>query len=763
MNVKKLGLQLGLFALAGAFFFISLIFPAPTWAKGKAVIVLMDKLSLNDLASTNLPAFNKIINQGSLALMNTNSAAFRKSIYSYSTIGAGNRAMTGEWGGLALNGTEKYLGNKGTDLFAGLTGYQAKAENIVHLGLPQMDKICAALNQTVVPGGLGQALANLKIKRAVIGNADTKTALTVDDYRRYAVTIAMDKRGVVDMGNISSSLLLANNNSPFILSTNYEKLLKEYKHYLDKVDFLVIETGDMLRLDEYDEYLLPSKVQLEKTAILKRIDAFLNNLLPTLNPDKDLLLLVAPTPSKSELFAGNGLTPLIAWGKDIKPGFLTSGTTHRKGIVTNLDIAPTVINFFNGTVPFYMSGQKIESIRGKDSLSNLIGLNRQIVSTSNQHGPVLKTFVTLQIISVIIILLIIFISPSIKQLYLNLSQNILLGLAFVPWILLVFPLWKTFSLFWSYVIIISIAAGIVLALKKVSRVILDPFVVLGLTTSLSILLDLFLGAPMMKASLLGYDPMVGARFYGIGNEYSGVLLGSTILGGTALIQRFPQKEKILKALTFIFFLLVIYVSASPHYGTDVGGTITSIVAFTIVYLQMQKHKIRPKTLFKIGGVLIFLLVCLILWDYSLGSNTHIGRAAVLIKQEGWQGAKEIIQRKLATNWRLIRYTIWTRVLLTFLAALAILFFRPIGVVNRIVEKYPHLAIGFIGIIIASIVGMAVNDSGVVQAATTIIYGATPLVYLVLEERRKRDESDTVSGRRENQRRCPGRERDYSGN
>src|SRR5690606_32230034 len=53
--------------------------------------------------------------------------------------------------------------------------------------------------------------------------------------------------------------------------------------------------------------------------------------------------------------------------------------------------------------------------------------------------------------------------------------------------------------------------------------------IIGSLITIALLADGMFGAVGIKHSLLGYDPVVGARFYGIGNEYMGVLVGSTIL------------------------------------------------------------------------------------------------------------------------------------------------------------------------------------------------------------------------------------------
>ena len=55
------------------------------------------------------------------------------------------------------------------------------------------------------------------------------------------------------------------------------------------------------------------------------------------------------------------------------------------------------------------------------------------------------------------------------------------------------------------------------------------FLFVSFTTLLALNVDLLTGATMIKSSVLGYDPMAGARYYGVGNEYMGVMIGCSIL------------------------------------------------------------------------------------------------------------------------------------------------------------------------------------------------------------------------------------------
>jgi len=55
----------------------------------------------------------------------------------------------------------------------------------------------------------------------------------------------------------------------------------------------------------------------------------------------------------------------------------------------------------------------------------------------------------------------------------------------------------------------------------------------------------------------------------------------------------------------------------------------------------------------------------------------------------------------------------------------------VGVMQSLNARHPELYRGFIGVVIASLLALVFNDSGVVAAATAMIFGAPPLLYLVI--------------------------------
>ena len=111
----------------------------------------------------------------------------------------------------------------------------------------------------------------------------------------------------------------------------------------------------------------------------------------------------------------------------------------------------------------------------------------------------------------------------------------------------------------------------------------------------------------------------------------------------------------------------------------------------------------------------------------------MGQTASLVRQKGIKELLKIFQRKISMNIKLIKYTVWTKVFLTSLLAVVILFFRPVGLLKEAVFKYSAIPYGFIGGLVGCIVALLANDSGIVAAATMVIYVAPPVILLIIDQ------------------------------
>ena len=139
---------------------------------------------------------------------------------------------------------------------------------------------------------------------------------------------------------------------------------------------------------------------------------------------------------------------------------------------------------------------------------------------------------------------------------------------------------------------------------------LSIFTVTLLTSTLLILIDTFMGSPLARTSILSYDPIVGARFYGIGNEFMGFLLGSTIIGTASLIDKYRKHHKLVKLFSIILLIVVLVTLALPSLGTNVGGTIAAFIGFGIYTILLFKEKITTKDITFIGILLFVMLLAL---------------------------------------------------------------------------------------------------------------------------------------------------------
>lgn len=732
----------GLLLLLLAMIFISLVFQtspkrafgaenireSPERNKKLAVMVILDRINIEDLAG-DYPHIRRLMQNGASALMNVSTAVRMDHVSSYLTIGAGTRAYTGGSDG-AFGFNEEYDGRKAGEVFANYTGIKPMVQNLVVPNMPKIIEENSKLDHETVPGLLGEMLKNHGIPVAVLGNADF-----LDEKKRPAALIAMDCQGIIASGDVSRDLLVNDDESPFFVKTDYEKLYRKFTEHARSGGLIIIHLGDTVRANEYLNLANPQQYDAYRKRALKDADAFLGRMMQDINTARDLLMVVTPFPSTYGYRQRNLLTPFIMAGPGIKPGFALSATTRRPGLVANIDIAPTVLEYFDIQAPVIMLGHPISgSGNGNATLSSLaylIRMNRGIVATYVQRAYLIKPYVAMQIIVSIGFLLLIFFR---KNLLKTLRPLIMANMA-VPLSLLLLPLVASDKLFSKYLWVFLLTAGIVL-ISLIFKETLKAIIFICLATSSAILLDLSINAPLMKLSILGYDPIGGARYYGLGNEYMGVLIGSITTGVTALVDELgtqSRKKAGLFLLCASVFTAAIYLIFSPRYGCNVGGFISAFGTFTVTLLMLPSIRFKSWQPGLIAVAMVLFIVILLADSGSANPPSHISQTMASVKARGMTPFWDIVIRKLSMNLKLFKYTPWTRALLTSIGVIAALFYRPPHILKNIFQKYRNLYGGFAGGGIGCSLALIFNDSGIVASATMMIYIALPLLLLVIDE------------------------------
>jgi len=703
----------------------------PVWAEqgGRVVMVTVDRLTLDDIEK--MAVLRGLLKKGGAGLLNTKTADGRSAGNVCVTVGCGAPMTAGDAPCYAFNSFEDYRGIRAGEEYRRRTGWIPPADSVVQLDIAQLKEISKNSPYTTIPGALGKTLSKKGLNTVVLGNSDYDGKIY-----RPAVAIAMNDKGIVRYGKIGGELLVSDPYFPGSTRTNYEKLLAAFDRYLYQGDFFVIDLGDLKRMEQAGGRVMPSILIEQRKKTLLRIDLFIGELLKRLDLKNDLIVIFAPSASAGAA-RGEMLTPVIIAGNNIKTGYLTSGTTRRSGIITVTDLTPTVLNYFNIKKPFYMIGQQITTASGDNCLENLKSMNKRLVLIYNARPPLIKGYIIIQIILIVIALYLIFFIRKGAELL----KPFLIFMMSVPLSFLLVPLlpWNSlFSLFTQLILISMLITGVAMAANCFWY--LGPFIIISILTALLIVADLFLGAPLQKQSVFGYDAIAGARFYGLGNEYMGVLIGSSIMGATLLVSAFPRYKRFLLCGATAFFVICLYAIAAPHLGTNVGGTIAASTGFLVTLLLLRDVKLTRKIIFSVTTAVALIFLLLIAADFGRdpARQSHIGRNARLILSGGLEELVKIIYRKLEVNIKLIKYTIWSRFFLASLGSLTLLFYRPVGIMRIVRSEYPYLFRGFAGAIVGSIIALIFNDSGIVAAATSMIFTASPLIYLVLHENEKGD-------------------------
>jgi hypothetical protein len=584
-------------------------------------------------------------------------------------------------------------------------------------------------------GLLGETLARHGIPAASYGNGD------YDDVRqRHAVLFAMDEQGRVPRGDLSATVLERRDDYPYGVRTRYDYLADRIRE--DRTSGLItVQLSDLARLYQAADDMAPDRFARQYDQVLSDLGAFLDRVLRERRPDQ-LVMLLSPAPHVQAQKEKALLTPLLLW-RGGAAGVLTSATTRQTGVVSGLDVLPTVLSWLRVPPPERLTGHLLR-LSKEMNVSDLLREVERIHHIYANRSSVLYTYVMLQIA--------ILGAASFLWLWgrrtdggrLNLARRVvrlaLLSMLWFPLLFLVEGLvgWKVPSAVVLSVVITAALAGGML-LEQARSLPAGLSAVAGLTT-LALLLDGMFGNPAMRRSYLGYDPVIGARFYGLGNEYEGVLIGSAILFAAALAQwrrdRREDAERGTDPLSVVvgsgLFGFTLYYMASPGLGADAGGFLAGLVGFSVAFVRMQGWRMGKKGLLLLAGGVLAGMVALTVASLLSGQPpTHIGRVAQQIASGEWTDVAQIVQRKLEMNLRLIRVSVWSKVFAVSLVVLGLLALCNDRYLRHLARDYPFLVKGFSGVIAGALAGLLLNDSGIITAATCIVFLVVPALYAAL--------------------------------
>ncbi len=380
-------------------------------------------------------------------------------------------------------------------------------------------------------------------------------------------------------------------------------------------------------------------------------------------------------------------------------GNLTSDSTRTNGYVLSTDIAPTILERLGVAVPSAVSGQAIRS-EGSVDAAAIETLSSRMGVISERRGPVIGVSLAVWLVLLGLALLA---RGRVARLAVRLVG---LSVIYLPLVLLLGAALEPSKGAEQALVMLGAPAlaGLTLFALRGYRAI----AVASAAVVLAYAIDVVAGSPLISLSLLGPNPGLGVRFYGIGNELE-ALLGVLVVAGTGagLAGFRPRLSPRRCAAAFLVIgLLFAVVFAAGRFGADVGAAIVLPVGAAVAAAAIAARRRRAALLVLAAPLAILALIALA--DLVSGANAHLTRS--VLDAGGLGDLAEVAQRRLQLSAHSFTRPI-VFVFLPLIAALAVFAAVRRDRFRALLENFPAMRAGLLGALAATVIGTLANDSG----------------------------------------------------
>lgn len=738
----------------------------PQPAVEKVLVFSLPRVTWADFAEADLPHLTGLLSHSMVAQLSPRTAGPRTmAADGYATIGAGNRADGAAAeivGGYALDRDERIDGRPASQAYQARVGKPADGR-VVHLGLAEVVRQNEQYRYGAQPGALGSALRAAGRRTAVIANADAHGVRN-----RSAALAVMDRDGQVDAGQVSSGLNAADPTGPYGFALDPAAVADAFDTAWRTSDLTLVEASDLERVDAFKEFALPEAwLQLRRDA-LQDADALLGELLTRVDLSTDLVFVVTPAvPRKGEEL---GLFAMA--GPGVRPGVAVSGTTRRNGYLTLPDIAPTILERFGVPAPLSMTGTPIRLGESgpvdQAMIDDYVRTNQLSVFRDRVTGPVTVVFIVLQALAYLLAALALTLRVRLRRP----ARGLLLTVLAIPPVAFLSGLvpYDRLGPFGYVAALLTGAVGLaggaawlggrLRGWQAGAASIVPPLSIITLTWATMIVDVLLYGGRLQMNTVFGYSPIVAGRFAGYGNfAFSLVAICAVVMvTGAWAIGVLARREGTgpksgtsprsgarrarawaLAAMSAVLGFTVV-VDGYPAYGSDVGGVLAAVPAFTVVLLVLAGVRLTWRRLLLVGLFTVATLAAFALVDVARPpeARTHLGRLVT----SDTDGLVMVIQRKLFANLSILTSSIWTWVVPIGAAFLVVLSLRrfgprgpagPVSALGALRRGLPGMPACLWGALVVAVLGFALNDSGIAVPAMMSTVLLPYLGYLILRE------------------------------
>lgn len=699
----------------------------------RVIVFGMTPLGFDDLEEGHTPTLDRLMTEGAVAAMSVRTVSRRPSLTEgYLSLGAGYRLRATKTSAEAYAAGAKLSTGTAAEVLKARSGYASTGDIAVVGGANALD-----LNRdrtiTSKPGALADVLAENGKSSAVVGNADQPDAIGGPTFvNRPAALAVMNRTLSVDHGTVQpANLLLDDPLAPFGVRADPDKVMAAVESASSVSDVIVVDPGDLSRVDAFGPDATVAAARRAHHLALERTDALLDRVIGWAGDDT-LVLVVSVSPGGSAF----RLTPAVAVGSGVPRGYLFSPSTKRSGIIALTDLAPTIVDAVGIDVPTSMPGHSLRYDAGTPDLAMLADHDRDTAFRERTYYPWAVWFIVSQAVIYLIGAMVLS-RRSRLQRSRSLLRVVVLGAAAFPLATFVFRMIPDSAALGSSssLVLVAITAAIALLAGRFRRNPLSPLnVVMGATLAV-IMIDTCTGTWLHVDSWLGYSLHSAGRFYGIPNTTFAVLAATAVLLCAGRMQFAVRRSEAIFGAAAIFALVAL-VDGAPSLGGDVGGIITMVPLFGVVLVAFSERRLHPRTILLLAGVTILAVGAATLVDVlrPAEAQTHLGRFANRLAEEGPGELTDTFLRKQSANLRILKVSIWTWMIpiLTGFVLYVLVWERQF---RNLLPTGSPLRTGAVAGVSGALLGFLANDSGPIVIALFFVYILPYLALLALDNQR----------------------------
>jgi hypothetical protein len=395
---------------------------------------------------------------------------------------------------------------------------------------------------------------------------------------------------------------------------------------------------------------------------------------------------------------------------------LSSQSTDQRGLIAAFDLAPTILEHLGASVPADVRGKPIET----DGALHSASLRALMARLHVIAGRRLKA---LGFLLAAWVLLLTLAAPWARTRAWSMRVGAL-GVLWTPLAVLIpAALEPSAPVEYATIVLACLLLGAITdALIPWPRAVLAPAIV----SIVALSADALAGTQLLMRSLIGPDPILGARFYGIGNELKSGLAVLALAAVASALYPSVRGARAALAMAGAGTILAV-VEGSARIGAGVGGVILVSFGFAVATVMVAPGTLNRKRALIVLVSPIVALAGLAAIDLATAHGSgHFTGSILHARSPG--DMRDIIVRRYGAAWRELRSEAMP-VATGLTLACGLLALRRRTRVLAPVGADPAWLAALAGGLAASVVGALVEDSGPVLLVVGAFALGCVLAYL----------------------------------